>query len=173
MWLEGPSGDEPTKHLSISVGTTLQNKDDTHTYFSASFGLWGSSLSGDLCIIGCVYQDITLGGKISHYVKTTPEQDKFIINYLKHRAKWDSRKLYGIDQVCIQYSQNTFNTLKQILHLKETDIPKSYIAPRDYSKYYLVSAVSSGLISFSGRYSQTGISIGRFISIGAVSSSGF
>lgn len=36
-----------------------------------------------------------------------------------------------------------------MLHLKETAIPKSYLAPRDYTQYYVSGGTIGGLAIFS------------------------
>jgi RHS repeat-associated protein len=82
VWLEGPSGDEPTGHLSINVG------DPRGDYASFSFGVDGLGIDGQ------VYRDTTLGGTIldEWYRKTTPAEDARVFNMLQslvgHKANY-------------------------------------------------------------------------------------
>lgn len=66
VWLEGPSGHEPTGHLSINVG------DPNGNYDSYSFGV-----NGDPWLGGGVYKDTSLGGNIlpDYYLHTTADED--------------------------------------------------------------------------------------------------
>ena len=60
VWIEGPSGGEPSFHQSVNVGDPLG------AYDSYSFGMNGNGLEGE------VYRDTEKGGEIEKYKSTTP-----------------------------------------------------------------------------------------------------
>ncbi len=89
VWIEGPSAKEPFAHQSLNVGDPLGE------YSSYSFGRdpdrpFDFSLNGQGGLMGNVYRDTKLGGKISqkHYIRTTKEDDA----KLKHAPRCLGRK---------------------------------------------------------------------------------
>jgi RHS repeat-associated protein len=131
VWIEGPSGSEPRPHLSVSVGNPWPDAQGNYNYVSASFGvLVRSVVDNHYCTLGCVYKDDSLGGPILHYIKTTPEQDTEIIKYIQSLAKDEDKNYYVIDNVCIGYTNRTFNKIKEKFNLHETKPnPKIPVAP--------------------------------------------
>jgi RHS repeat-associated protein len=99
VWIEGPSGSEPTGHQSINVG------DPNGNYSSYSFGTdWGLSLAFGL--EGEVYEDEEKGGPIEQYKKTTPKQDNILKQQLDNML--GNKGAYGLGDTCRSWSQNQF-----------------------------------------------------------------
>ncbi len=101
VWLEGPSGNEPTGHLSINVG------DPNGNYDSYSFGVNGDSWLG-----GEVYNDTSHGGEILHdyYLHTTADEDARVKALLN--AQLGNKAPYRPWRTCRNFSQNQFNKIK-------------------------------------------------------------
>jgi len=101
VWLEGPSGNEPTGHLSINVG------DPNGTYDSYSFGVNGDSWLG-----GEVYNDTSHGGEIlpDYYLHTTAVEDARVKALLD--AQLGNKAPYRPWRTCRNFSQNQFNKIK-------------------------------------------------------------
>ena len=95
VWLEGPSGKEPSLHQSVCVGNP------NGKYDSYSFGMNGEGFLG-----AEVYTDDTLGGPIDKYKKTTPEEDKALKDKLDKEL--GKKGTYGWDDICRSYSQRKF-----------------------------------------------------------------
>jgi RHS repeat-associated protein len=95
IWIEGPSGNEPSFHQSVNVG------DPSGSYNSYSFGMNGDWFNGE------VYQDTDLGGSIEGYKTTTPAQDAAFNN--KMLAMLGQTGVYGWDDICRSWSQSQFN----------------------------------------------------------------
>jgi RHS repeat-associated protein len=131
VWIEGPSGAEPTGHLSINVGDPLGQ------YSSFSFGITG------LSPIGHVYEDEELGGAIKKYAKTTPEQDAAILEDLKAELAAKDGTFYGIYN-CRSFSKNKFDQYKTGFGLKETTPPTRTPAPRAWYRNPLSSTTTLG-----------------------------
>ena len=73
IWVEGPTGNEPSGHISINVG------DPVRGYSSYSFGINGNGLLG-----GEVYRDTSLGGDYypGYYLQTSAAEDALAKAYL-------------------------------------------------------------------------------------------
>jgi RHS repeat-associated protein len=95
VWTEGPSGPEPSFHQSVNVG------DPSWSYYSASFGMNGKGLQGE------VYEDINKGGAIDQYKKTTPAQDAAFEKKL--RGMMGQTGVYGWDHICRDWGQEQFD----------------------------------------------------------------
>jgi RHS repeat-associated protein len=101
VWLEGPSGNEPSGHLSINVG------DPNSNYDSYSFGV-----NGDPWLGGEVYKDTSLGGEIlpDYYLKTTKAQDAYVKALLD--AELGKKAPYRPWRTCRSFSQAQFNRIR-------------------------------------------------------------
>lgn len=101
VWLEGPSGNEPTGHLSINVG------DPNGNYDSYSFGV-----NGDPWLGGAVYNDTSHGGEIlpDYYLHTTGDEDARVKALLD--AQLGNKAPYRPWRTCRNFSQNQFNRIK-------------------------------------------------------------
>ena len=106
VWLEGFSGNEPYAHLSISVG------DPKGYYDSFSFGVIWPSFS-DRPRAG-VYEDLTPGGRIKGYMKTTPSQDRIARDHIYRTWRADSGAFYG-PETCVSYSKRKFEEISGLL----------------------------------------------------------
>jgi RHS repeat-associated protein len=94
IWIEGPSGREPSRHQSVNVGDPLGE------YSSYSYGMNGSGMEGE------VYRDTELGGPIEAYKKTTPEQDAEFKKLME--SQLGKKSTYGWDDICRSWSQRAF-----------------------------------------------------------------
>ena len=103
VWLEGPSGNEPTGHLSINVG------DPNGNYDSYSFGVNGDSWLG-----GEVYKDTSHGGEIlpDNYLHTTAAGDARVKALLE--TQLGNKAPYRPWRTCRNFSQNQFNNIKSL-----------------------------------------------------------
>jgi RHS repeat-associated protein len=118
VWIEGPSGNEPTAHQSINVG------DPNGLYMSMSWGITG------LSPFGHVYSDPEVGGPIEKYAKTTPEQDAALYQDLLNDLRHDrGSAVYGT-KTCRNYSQDKFKEYKDRHGLSESTPPGRAAAPR-------------------------------------------
>lgn len=106
-----PFSFEPMLHQSISVG------DPNGYYTSYSFGT-GFSGTG-------VYDDRKPGGLVYKLVKTTPQQDQRIRDYINKNKTKDPKKIYGLgikksngvlgSQNCRTYSEDKYNEIHQLI----------------------------------------------------------
>jgi RHS repeat-associated protein len=96
IWIEGPSGPEPSLHQSVNVG------DPYGTYDSYSFGMNGNGLQGE------VYRDRYHGGPIEEYKKTTPNLDRYVKSWLENQVHQTG--VYGYDDICRSWSQRQFDS---------------------------------------------------------------
>ena len=94
VWIEGPSGGEPSFHQSVNVG------DPNGAYNSYSFGMNGNGIQGE------VYRDTDLGGPIEVYKKTTPQQDAAYQKWLEDQV--GKTGTYGYDDICRSWSQRQY-----------------------------------------------------------------
>jgi RHS repeat-associated protein len=112
IWIEGPSGNEPSGHQSINVGNPNGH------YLSVSFGLdpqYSDFLNLRLSSfpffvalpIGNVYLDTQHGGKIERYKKTSKKQDFEFAEHLYHEL--GKIGIYGVTDICRSFSQREFN----------------------------------------------------------------
>jgi RHS repeat-associated protein len=95
VWIEGPSGGEPSYHQSVNVGDPLG------AYDSYSFGMNGNGLEGE------VYRDTETGGVIERYKSTTTAQDAAVKAVLD--GKVGNKATYGFDDICRSWSQDEYN----------------------------------------------------------------
>jgi len=114
IWIEGPSGGEPTGHQSINAG------DPNGAYESYSYAINNG---------GMVYNDQDKGGEIEKYMQSTPEQDKAAVQALKDAMEIDNERIYGFD-TCRTYSQGKFELFKNIFKLEESTPPTRSNTPR-------------------------------------------
>jgi RHS repeat-associated protein len=120
VWIEGPSGDEPFLHTSISIGTP------GGSYESFSFALYDP---GSRHSFGTVYQDVTPGGEIGRYLKTTPSQDKTAKRLIYSTWNSDSEAYYPAE-VCFTYSDRKFNEIASALGSSPTTAPLAVAGAR-------------------------------------------
>ena len=99
IWIEGPSGSEPTNHQSINIGNPFGK------YRSYSYG---TDLTINLknYLEGQPYKDTEKGGVIEMYKETTPCQDAAFERFIK---KLNEKSTYGIDDTCRTWSQRNFD----------------------------------------------------------------
>jgi RHS repeat-associated protein len=100
VWVEGPSGSEPTGHQSINVG------DPFGDYSSYSFGADGNFNLG-YGIEGSVYEDDETGGAIEAYKKTTALEDRRLKSQLDTMVD-HNKGAYGLGNTCRSWSQDQF-----------------------------------------------------------------
>ncbi|GMV95134.1 MAG: hypothetical protein AMXMBFR82_49120 [Candidatus Hydrogenedentota bacterium] len=102
IWTEGPSGNEPSGHMSVCVG------DPNGFYQSFSFGLniglWPPPPAG------VAYPDLDLGGDIYKYLPTTDEQDIEATQILLQDLD-DYWNLYGPEN-CRTYSDRKWTSFR-------------------------------------------------------------
>ncbi|ACX96924.1 RHS repeat-associated core domain-containing protein [Halothiobacillus neapolitanus] len=94
IWIEGPSGPEPSFHQSVNVGNM------NGYYDSYSFGMDGQGIEGK------VYRDHDPGGQIENYKRTTSEQDRIFKSEMD--KKLGNTGIYGWDDICRSWSQRQF-----------------------------------------------------------------
>jgi len=95
VWIEGPSGSEPSFHQSVNVGDPLGS------YDSYSFGMNGKGLEGE------VYRDASHGGAIEMYKKTTAAEDNYVRTLLERQM--GQTAIYGYDDICRSWSQRQYS----------------------------------------------------------------
>ena len=138
VWIEGPSGSEPTGHQSINVG------DPNGDYSSYSFGADGGfNLSYGL--EGSVYEDDELGGPIEAYKKTTPLEDRILKSQLD--AMVGDKGAYGLGNTCRSWSQDQFKNApgKKSSPPPRTPVPRTFWRkPSSSSKPSSTTTSSSG-----------------------------
>ncbi|MDH5763562.1 MAG: RHS repeat-associated core domain-containing protein, partial [Nitrospinota bacterium] len=116
IWVEGSSGSEPLPHQGFSVGKP------NGEYRTFSYGMDSN--------FGSVYEETEKGGKIEIYAKTTPEQDKEIIEQLIKDIPEDNKKWYG-PNTCRNYSQDKFDKFQNKYHLQLSKPPVRKEPERD------------------------------------------
>ncbi len=95
IWIEGPTGYEPSLHQSVNVG------DPNGRYSSYSYGVNGNFLQGE------VYPDTAKGGTIEAFKKTTAAQNEAFKKLLDSKLR--STSIYGWDDTCRTWSQEQFS----------------------------------------------------------------
>lgn len=129
VWVEGSSGGEPLPHKSISIGNP------NGKYVSISFAINS---------MGKVYQDRELGGEILKILRSNPEEDKIIINYLVQLAhNSDNKKIYGWDYTCMGYSEEKFEQIKLKFNLKQLQFIPQRSVQRNWNLPLMGQAASS------------------------------
>jgi len=117
IWIEGPSGNEPSFHESINVG------DPNGTYNSYSYGMNGNWLQGE------VYRDTSLGGPIEEYRQTTAQEDAQFKNYLE--SQLGKTGIYAYEDTCRSWSQRQFGLApgKKIPPPPRVPVPHTNVSP--------------------------------------------
>lgn len=119
QWSEGPSGGEPTGHLSYNIG------DPFGQYDSFSFGITR------LSIYGYVYKDVDKGGKIVKYLATTPEEDLISRQILEAMVRTNQSSLYGPTN-CRTFSKDILKRNMDAFGLNPIEPPKRSRAKRPW-----------------------------------------
>jgi RHS repeat-associated protein len=136
VWIAGPSQiyDEPSGHLSISVGNP------NGTYFSISFGFFGFGFNRQ-GLYGTVYQDTKPGGDFieGYYYDTSPQVDAIIIARLQQLIAANRNKRYAyditglIDYNCRAWSFEQFDLIAKELKRnnkgRKAKPPKAFAGP--------------------------------------------
>jgi len=138
IWIEGPSGAEPTGHQSINVG------DPNGAYRSYSYGVDGNGLEGK------PYMDSEKGGPIEKYKKTSPGQDAAFERFL--RKIMNKESTYGLDETCRTWSQENYK------RAPGEEVPAPFRVPAPRTPFRKITSSSS---SSSTTTSTTGTGTSR------------
>jgi len=138
IWIEGSSGKEPSAHMSIAIGDPLGS------YWSHSFRYTGGVGTGQ------AYLDVTPGGPILQYMKTSPGEDKIAERLLRDFENADNNRYYASDWTCRGYSEYYFDFFSDTFGRSASPPPPRAVTP--LAPRSTGDAVADAILSFLARF---------------------
>jgi RHS repeat-associated protein len=123
VWIEGPSGHEPSQHLSINVGNP------NGQYHSYSFGM-------TVPFVGEVYEDTTPNGDFlpGYYLHTSQHEDEVVNSYLQSLV--GNLWFYTPWSTCRTFSFEQFEQIHDVMQIGIFHLPPPrHIASHDVGRY--------------------------------------